>query len=175
MKIFLVVFNRKSILQRILKKRYFNKNKIPILKYGTIGLYLNSTFRFEYKYCLLFRKFFKKFSKHKKRRIATNIRKKTWLFIRPNYVLTRKSKNARMGKGKGNFKRWCTIVYPGRIFLEHSNVSNVLYKRFVKKMNNKLKLKFKIFSLTFNRIKESTLLNNSKCNYDLVHFIHKKN
>jgi ribosomal protein L16/L10AE len=31
--------------------------------------------------------------------------RKIWINLRPNHVLTRKSKNSRMGKGKGSFNR----------------------------------------------------------------------
>ena len=99
--------------------------------------------------------------KHEKRKIATTSRRKTWIFIRPNYVLTRKSKNARMGKGKGNFKRWCTIVYPGRTFIEHTNVPIYIYKKYCKKMQIKMKVDFKTISaLNYSR-KQFTLHGNN--------------
>lgn len=151
---FLVVFTRKYILQRLLKKRYFKGNKYPTLRYGTIGVYCLHTFRFEYKYCMFIRKFFKKLYRHKKRKIATASKWRTWLFVRPNYVLTHKSKNARMGKGKGNFKRWCTIIYPGRVFIEHTNISPHLYRAYIAKLKNKLKLQLHICSVA-NKIPKS--------------------
>jgi ribosomal protein L16/L10AE len=153
----MVVFTRKYILQRQLKKRFFKKNKIPKLRYGTSGLYCLHTFRFEYRYCLFLRKFFKRLFHKKKRKIATIPRRRTWLFIRPNYVLTHKSKNARMGKGKGNFKRWCTIIYPGRIFIEHLNVPYFLYKKYVWKIKIKLKLQLYIIHKIFINVKKQSI------------------
>lgn len=155
----MIVFTRKYPLQRMLKKRNFKQNKLPTLRFGTIGLYCLYTFRFEYRYCLFFRKFFKKMIRRKKRKIRTYYRRRIWLYIRPNYTLTHKSKNARMGKGKGNFKRWCTIVYAGRIFIEHSNVSVRNYVKYMMKMRNKMKLEFKYVHKSFYGTKQSQLSN----------------
>ena len=156
---FMIVFTRKYPIQRMLKKRKFKMNKIPTLRFGTIGLYCLHTFRFEYRYCLFLRKFFKKMFKRRKRKIRTFLKKKTWLFIRPNYTLTHKSKNARMGKGKGNFKRWCTIVYPGRVFIEHINVSPNIYTKYKAKIKNKLKINLCIIHNAKKFSKLSTLVN----------------
>lgn len=158
----MIVFTRKYPIQRLLKKRFFKQNKLPTLKYGTIGIYCLHTFRFEYRYCLFLRKFFKKMFSFRKRKIATLTRRNTWLFIRPNYVLTHKSKNARMGKGKGNFKRWCTIVYPGRIFIEHINISSFLYTQYLKKLKLKLKVQLKFITNSSNSIKLNTFPIDSK-------------
>lgn len=144
----MIVFTRKYPIQRMLKKRSFKKNKLPTLRFGTIGLYCLHTFRFEYRYCLFLRKFFKKMFKRRRRKIRTFLKKRTWLFIRPNYTLTHKSKNARMGKGKGNFKRWCTIVYPGRVFIEHVNVSHKTYLKYAAKIKIKLKIDLQIIKLS---------------------------
>lgn len=153
----MVVFTRKYPLQRLLKKRTFKLNRLPRLKYGTAGLYCLHTFRFEYKYCLFLRKTFKSMFRRRRRKIATYCRRKSWMFIRPNYTLTRKSKNARMGKGKGNFKRWCTIVYPGRIFIEHLNVSPRVYLRYLRKVNIKLKVHLKSIHVVKNFIKDGVI------------------
>lgn len=155
----MIVFTRKYPIQRMLKKRTFKKNKIPTLRFGTIGIYCLYTFRFEYRYCLFLRKFFKKMFKRRKRKIRTFLKKKTWLFIRPNYTLTHKSKNARMGKGKGNFKRWCTIVYPGRVFIEHVNVSPKTYIKYVSKIKNKLKLRLNVVKVSNMFVKLRTPVN----------------
>jgi len=58
-----------------------------------------------------------------------------------------------MGKGKGNFKRWCTIIYPGRVFIEHRNVTPKAYTQYVHKLKLKLKLKLKFIHHTNVQIK----------------------
>lgn len=76
-----------------------------------------------------------------------------------------------MGKGKGNFKRWCTIVYPGRVFIEHSNVSPFLYNKYMKKMSNKMKLEFKVIQRARSTLKKRNINNNltpSASLFDLV-------
>lgn len=153
----MIVFTRKYPIQRMLKKRSFRSSRLPALRYGTVGIYCLSTFRFEYRYCLFLRKFFKRLFKRRKRKVRTMCRKKTWLFIRPNYTLTHKSKNARMGKGKGPFKRWCTIVYPGRIFIEHANITPKVYSRYLWKMRIKMKLDLKMIHKAFSTLKRQAV------------------
>jgi len=157
----LVVFSRRCITKTLLKKRFFKKPILSKLRYGTYGLYCEQQFRFEYRYKFFLRKFFKRFIKRRRRRVRSYFRRCVWLFIRPNYVLTHKSKNARMGKGKGNFKRWCTIVYPGRVFIEHLNASARVYIKYRNKMRKKMKLCFKIKTQTSRRLK------NPQPNYDI--------
>lgn len=62
-----------------------------------------------------------------------------------------------MGKGKGNFKRWCTIVYPGRIFIEHLNISPIIYMKYLNKINIKLKIQLKMLHTTSNSVKKPTI------------------
>ncbi len=162
---FLVVFSRKFPVKRLFKKRSFRFSKLPTLRYGTMGIYCLHTFRFEYRYYMFFRKFFRRFFRRRRRRIRTLYKRRTWLYIRPNYVLTHKSKNARMGKGKGNFKRWCTIVYPGRIFIEHLNYSPKSYKKYVLKMRIKLKLKLQFTHAVFKTIKKKTINTDAQVNF----------
>ena len=64
-----------------------------------------------------------------------------------------------MGKGKGNFKRWCTIVYPGRIFIEHLNISPKVYTQYLNKINIKLKIQLKMFHVTHKVVKKQTINN----------------
>jgi len=51
-----------------------------------------------------------------------------YIFLKKNKVLTRKSKNSRMGKGKGKFFKW-------QIFIKKSN--KLLFLKFLN--NNKIK------------------------------------
>ncbi len=153
----MIVFTRKHVINQNLKKRFFKKNKLSKLRFGTIGLYCLHSFRFEYRYCLFLRKFFKRLRRKHKRKVHTQQRRRTWLFIRPNLILTHKSKNARMGKGKGNFKRWCTIVHPGRVFIEHLNIIPQIYKRYLYKIKVKLKLQLHMICTTKTSIKNPTV------------------
>ena len=44
--------------------------------------------------------------------------KRIWMFLWPNHILTRKSKNSRMGKGKGSFNRWVLKLRRGTTIVE---------------------------------------------------------
>ena len=57
----------------------------------------------------------KKFIKFKKTQI--------WVFLKPNYPISKKSKNSRMGKGKGSFLRWVTKLNRGFMLIEFSGLS----------------------------------------------------
>ena len=48
---------------------------------------------------------------------------KYWVFIKPNFLLTMKSKNSRMGSGVGSYIRVCSVVKadkPLLLFKHHS-------------------------------------------------------
>lgn len=88
--------------------------------------------------------------------------------MRPNIVLTKKSKNSRMGKGKGSFVRWCSLLRAGFILVEFYGFKVFHIKKYAKKLENRLKLPLiVIFSKTYQRklnhmsfyeVKETTIL-----------------
>lgn len=69
---------------------------------------------------------------------------KIWVNILPNYVISRKSKNSRMGKGKGSFERWVVRLKQGHIVSEFVGIPkyrlNLILLKFNKKFNMKLYL-----------------------------------
>lgn len=75
---------------------------------------LEKSYNMEYIYILSFKKIFKKFFKKKKKT------KKVWFFLSKNYPLTRKSKNSRMGKGKGKLVRYCARIWKNHNIFEFS-------------------------------------------------------
>ena len=86
------------------KKRYkIGYKKIQLL-FGNFSFTLCKSFKIEYIYLYNFKKSLKKYFKFKKGP------KKVWLFLHKNYPLTKKSKNSRMGKGKGAVARYCSRV-----------------------------------------------------------------
>jgi hypothetical protein len=65
----------------------------------------------------------KKFKKRRdKKRRWWFYHKSVWLFLFPNFVISQKSKNSRMGKGKGLYERWTIRVKCGLIFLEFKGI-----------------------------------------------------
>ena len=133
----MVVYDKKYPVKTLLKKRFFLQPKLPKLKFGESGLAFNQNVRFEFCYFLYIRKFLKKTIKSKKRFFFD---KSVWVFIRPNHVMTKKSKNSRMGKGKGAFVRWCSLLQKGFIFIEFKNISPINLKKYSKKLEKKLKV-----------------------------------
>ena len=106
------LFSKQALEVRIFKKRsklfsYFNlKNSIFLNKNNTShSVLLKREYRFELIHFGIFKKYIKKVSK--KNKISKLFSKKNvWVFWKPNFPLTKKSKNSRMGKGKGAFLRW---------------------------------------------------------------------
>lgn len=83
-----------------------NRNKYKIkkvkLNYGNIGLAVFKNIQFEFVYFYIIKKFLKYFFKFK---YATKNYFKVWVILKANFPISRKSKNSRMGKGKGSFTR----------------------------------------------------------------------
>ena len=62
------------------------------------------------------------------------------MMIKPNFILSMKSKNSRMGSGVGIYTRVCSIVKPGKPIILLRGYS----KKFVQKAIYYLKLKLNI-------------------------------
>lgn len=117
------------------RKKYLFKHQI----YGnfTTGIYnLNQT-RFEFIYLKIFKKIFRKKSFKKKKKYNYS---KFWVMIKPNFLLSMKSKNSRMGSGVGLYVRVCSIIKPGKPIILLKNYST----KFITKAKNFLKLKLNL-------------------------------
>lgn len=104
------LFSKQLTESRCFKDRSRKHARAPWQELSTCGYYCHNVYvkreyRFEIIHFGLFKKILKKLSKRQKvSRIFNN--KNVWVFWKPNYPLTKKSKNSRMGKGKGPFLRW---------------------------------------------------------------------
>lgn len=98
-------FNVKNQETTSFKKRYSIGYRLPSLIFGVFSFTLLKSYNIEYIYLYNFRKSLKKYYNFKKSKV-----KKVWLFLHRNYPLTKKSKNARMGKGKGTITRYCSRI-----------------------------------------------------------------
>lgn len=132
-----------------IKKKHLFKNRtfyaVKVLPpQPTLTKYIYSTkkFRLEFVYIRLFKKYFRRrFIKAKTR----FFKPKYWILFLPNFILTQKSKNARMGAGVGKFVRLTSLVKPGKSFLKTwhytlSYLKQTLY-RFKYKIPNKFLIK----------------------------------
>lgn len=79
-----------------------------------------------------------------------------------------------MGKGKGNFKRWCVIIHPGRVFIEHLNVSTKAYIYYRNKVQHKIKINLYILNKSLEFIKPKIRANKSKLKSRIIKVKRKK-
>jgi ribosomal protein L16/L10AE len=112
--------NLSNTKQVSFKQRNYKKTTKFRLVFGNSMIILYKNSRFESIYFELFRKAIKIISK--KKNITINY-KNYWIFLRMNTPLTKKSKNSRMGKGKGALYRWLVRLPKNYKLIEFKNVN----------------------------------------------------
>jgi len=112
-----------SIRSKKFKKRTITGFTFPRLIFGTVGLKFDKNYTFEKMHLRLLKKKLKFFLK-KKRGF-----KKAWFFLTQNYSIFAKGKNARMGKGKGEYLRSIFRVKKSRVFLEFINLNKIFLRK----------------------------------------------
>lgn len=90
------------------------------LRIGTSGLYSLRSQRFELVYLRGFKKVIRR--RHMRRRMRFR-RRKFWLFLRPNCILSCKSVNSRMGAGVGSLVRLAILLKAYKSFVEFKSYS----------------------------------------------------
>lgn len=115
--------------KRFFKKRFLKNNKMIFFKKT---LYLN-LLKFK---IFFFKNIFKKFIK-----ISKKFKIKIYFCFKKNLIISKKSKNSRMGKGKGQNKY--NIVFSKNTFLKFKKISNMRYFKIKKKLNFFFKNKIK--------------------------------
>lgn len=127
------------------KKRRINKNfnsKIKI-RFGISALKFCKSYIIESSYLSFLKKKIKFFFKKRKRKDLM-----VWFFLSKNFPISQKTKNSRMGKGKGIFVRSVIRVSKDKIFLEFSNMNIILLKKISKIFKKKNNL---ITMIVFNK------------------------
>lgn len=127
------------------KKNQFSYYNINFLnyKYCNSGIFFSNKTRFEFIYLKTFKKLFKKKSFKKDKLYSTH---KFWLTVRPNFLLSMKSKNARMGSGVGSYVRVCYNILANKPFIFFKFYSLQLIKNIIKYL--KLKLNINLYMLS---------------------------
>lgn len=137
--------NLSNTKQVSFKLRNFKKTIKNKFIFGNSMIILCKNSRFEAIYYELFRKFIKNIIKKKN---SLKIDKNYWIFLRMNTPLTRKSKNSRMGKGKGALYRWLIRLPKNYKLIEFRDINYsrllCLTKIWSKKINLPLALQSKI-------------------------------
>ena len=121
----------KKIRKGVLKKLEYKMNS---LSFGTIGLKAVESGIISYKQIESARQVIKR---------RLNRKGKIWIRIFPNYPITRKPIEVRMGKGKGNPEYWAAVVEPGRIIFEIDGVTPEVAKEAMGLAAQKLPIKTK--------------------------------
>jgi len=126
------------------------KNKLSYITTHTLnltyiysGIYFSNKTRFEFIYLKSFKKLFKKKSFKRDKIYSTH---KIWLTIRPNFLLTMKSKNARMGSGVGSYVRVCYNILSNKPFVLFKFYSLQLIRNIIKYFKLKLNLNLYLIS-----------------------------
>ena len=142
------------------KKRTTIPSKSVKLKFGDYGLVFNQQGLFEIKYIFILRRLLRKLKikKNKKRRKVMIKSRMLWFVLFPNFIISKKSKNSRMGKGKGSLVRWSIRVRQGLVFLEFRGFSLKKIKAVKNNLQNSLQIKIStLLPILWNYITEPSL------------------
>lgn len=101
------ISQKKRKLKKIINFPTFNK--------GSAVFFFFNTIKFECVYLKFLKRKVKKLIIRRKKHYRG---RKIWINLKSNYPLTKKSKNSRMGKGKGLFLRWVVTIRPATKFAE---------------------------------------------------------
>ena len=137
----MVSIKNKKINERCFQKnRFFQNPKKIKLTFGDAGLITSKEGFIELVHLNLFKKYLKYFLRKKKSNLLF-IREKIWYFGRINFALQKKSKNSRMGKGKGLIERQIIKIRRGVTIFEFKGVSKSKIIWLTNEINKKLKIK----------------------------------
>lgn len=120
-------FDKKSFKAVSFKKRYKTGYDFSKLKYGSIGLKFLKNYNIEYIYLFELKKKLKFFLNLRKKILNKNL----WIFLQGNAPISKKSKNSRMGKGKGSLLRMSCRVKKNTIFMEFLNLNYIILQKIV--------------------------------------------
>lgn len=125
--------------KHIFKQRQKATFKVLDKNYFYHGLFSSNKIRFEFVHLKVIKKIFRK-KYYKRDKYLNNV--KYWVMIRPNFLLTMKSKNSRMGSGVGAYVRVCFILTVNQPIIFFKNYSHTFIRNVIQyfklKMNQTL-------------------------------------
>lgn len=77
---------------------------------------------------------------------------KVWIRIFPDFPVTKKPSEVRMGKGKGAVNHWVALIKPGRILYEISGNNPLLIKTALQAAIKKLGIAAQIVERSFYKL-----------------------
>ena len=126
---------KKHIFKRRVKTKY-NIATTSIKNFYQV--YTPTNIRIEFVYIKVFKKLLRrKFIKAK----TKFFKPKYWIYLMPNYILTQKSKNSRMGAGVGKFLRLVNLKYSSKTIIKTWLYTYTFLINFLKYLNFKLSIK----------------------------------
>lgn len=137
------------------KQVSFKKRKVelfikePQLLLGNAGIFFFNHVQLEFLYLKFLRRRIRYIWKKRAKR---SFNRQVWLNLKPNYPLSQKSKNARMGKGKGMFMRWIVIVKGYYVFAEFFGFNAQLLFTLTKKLGRIFPTKLYFITLQKKRL-----------------------
>lgn len=139
-----VLKKKKEFSEKKLQKNRFFKNPKNIkIMFGDSALINMKEGRLELIQINSVKKFLKKMVRKKSLSLSFN-REKIWYFGRINFFLQKKSKNSRMGKGKGLYERKVLRLKKNFVIFEFKGISFFKLKWFTIKINKMSNLRFKL-------------------------------
>lgn len=146
------------------KKRFNFKTLNLRLRIGNMGLYFSKENRIELIYIKYLRRLIKRLKFPKKVSLLKYFKKKLWFFLKKNFPLTKKSKNSRMGKGKGKFLRWIIRIPRNYMFFEFVGyeLNSLIY------VKNKINKKNFLFVNVLSPAKQQRIIIASKQKYSYL-------
>jgi len=132
----LALYNKKNQNKKFFKRRLNSDSKKQRIIFGEYAIVCKNNGLFEFTQINMLKKVLKKkFIRMKRPETA---KQKAWFFYVKNCVLSKKSKNARMGKGKGSNYRWGIKVRRNHTLVEVIGVNLIFLKRAVRFLNQRL-------------------------------------
>jgi len=128
------------------KKRFTSSIVFPKLRWGTEGFFMEKRYNFELIYYAVLKRVLKK--KYIAKRNFKKSRK-LWFFLKKNSPISKKSKNARMGKGKGTNLRWVVRLKKNFVFAEMQNMNFFFLKKICFFIEKKIHMKLKYVRVPF--------------------------
>lgn len=118
------------------------------LIFGNCGIQALESFRLSSKLIETIKKTILRYSKKKT---------KIWIKIFPDRSLTLRSKDSRMGSGKGAVKNWIALIYPGVIFFELKSFKQKLMTKLLPVLSDKFPINTKIIYKKFKSKKKKLI------------------
>lgn len=151
----MVVFDTSLREIKIHKRRGHKLSKNVKINYGEYAIVSTNESKIELIQFTIFKRMIKKLVKKRKKikskgkvrsnQVADSKSKtknyKIWFNLLPNYVISKKSKNARMGKGKGGFVRWIFRLQQGVTLVEFLGIPFYRLKHILLFLQKKMKIK----------------------------------